>query len=181
MSLQHPNYWLAYLFDSVDTRPDEITAIAPEILQRSQFSRDAQVLLAAADSYHGQHPHERVVFAAAVTRWLHVEHGRHWDDLDIDFYDALEDLDAHAPALLIESSPIARAVVANAALHLEIIIVGGGVEDADFHTEPVRAAIQGALERDWQPYIRRVLAKPTYVHRCAPDEPCGDHAARAPE
>lgn len=166
MSLEHPNYWLAYLSDSAGTRPDEITAVAPEILQRSLFGHDAQVVLAAADSYHGHRPRERVVFAAAVTRWLHVEHDRCWEDLDIDFYEALEDLDAHAPALLIESSSVARAVVANAALHLELLVVGGGIEDGDFHTEPVREAIQCALERDWERYISGTLAKPTYLDRC---------------
>ncbi len=54
-------------------------------------------------------------FAAAVTRWLHVDRGLNWDDFDIDFYEALADLDAHTPQLLIEASPIARAVVGNAA------------------------------------------------------------------
>ena len=55
--------------------------------------------------------------------------------------------------------PIAMAVVANAALHLDIFIVGGGVEDADRHTEPARSAIQAALERDWPAYIRRVAVR----------------------
>ena len=180
MSLEHPIYWLAYLSDSVETRPDEITAVAPEVLQRSLFGHDAQVVLAAADSYHGHHPQERVVFAAAVTRWLHVEHGRCWHDLDIDFYEALEDLDAHAPALLVESSSVARAVVANAAMHLDIVIVGGGVENADVHTEPVREAIQGALERDWQQYIRRILADPKHLRRCGAGIRCADTRSSTP-
>lgn len=97
-----------------------------------------------------------MVFAAAVTRWLHVDKGITWHELDVDFDEALGDLDAHAPALLIEASPVAMAVVANAALHLDVFIVGGGVEDVDRHTEPVRAAIQAAFERDWPAYIRRV-------------------------
>ena len=160
MSLEHPAYWLAYLSDQGDARPDEITAIAPETLRRPLFSSDAQVLLSAADRYHHLHPHERVVFAAAVTRWLHVEHHRSWNDLSVDFYQALADLDRHAPALLIQASPIARAIVANAALHLEIFHVGDDdIEDADLHTEPVRDAIHAALERDWQPYITRFAAR----------------------
>ena len=160
MSLEHPEYWLAYLSEGGDARPDEVTAIAPETLQRSKFTRDAQILLAAAEWYHDRHPTERVVFAAAITRWLHVEHSRNWDDLDVDFYSALDDLDLHAPALLIQASPIARAIVANAAMHLQIMFVGDtAVETADVHTEPVREAIRTALERDWRPYISRISAR----------------------
>jgi hypothetical protein len=156
MTIEQPTYWLAYISEATETGPMEITATAPGILDRPPFTRDARVLLAAADAYHAAHPQQRVVFAAAVTRWLHVEKCITWHELDMDFDEALADLDSHAPALLIEASPIAMAVVANAALHLDIFIVCGGVEDADKHTEPVRAAIQAALERDWPAYIRSV-------------------------
>ena len=159
MSGQHPKYWLAYLSESPKNRPNEITTTAPEILDRPRFSHDAQVLLAAADAYHAAHPHHRVVFAAAVTRWLHVDRGRKWDDLDIDFYDALADLDAHAPQLLIEASSIARAVVGNAAVELTIFMVGESAPITDIPTEPVRAAILEALERDWPAYITDALAR----------------------
>ena len=159
MSAQHPKYWLAYLSESPKNRPNEITTTAPEILDRPRFSRDAQVLLAAADAYHDTQPHHRVVFAAAVTRWLHVNRGFTWDDLDIDFYDALVDLDDHTPQLLIEASPIARAVVANAAIELTIFMVGESAPITDIPTEPVRAAILEALERDWPPYITGALER----------------------
>ncbi len=159
MSAHHPKYWLAYLSESTENRPSEITTTAPEILDRPRFSRDAQVLLAAADAYHAVHPHHRVVFAAAVTRWLHVDRGRTWDDLDIDFYDALADLDAHTPQLLIEASSIARAVVGNTAVELTIFMVGESAPITDIPTEPVRAAILEALERDWPPYITEALAR----------------------
>jgi hypothetical protein len=166
MSVEHPKYWLAYLSDGEgEARDDEITAVAPEILHRSLFGTDAQTLLAAADAYHDRHQYERVVFAAAVTRWLSEEHQIGWDDLDIDFYEALADLDAHAPALMIEASPVARAIVANAATRLELFIVGEAVQDADVHTDPSRAAILGALVRDWAPYINRILANPKHLHR----------------
>ena len=122
MSLQQPTYWLAYLAEATETGPAEITATAPEILDRPRFTRDARVLLAAADAYHDVHPHERVVFAAAITRWLRLSQGIRWPDLDIDFYEALADLDAHAPALLITASPVAMAVVGNAAVHLDILV-----------------------------------------------------------
>ena len=69
------------------------------------------------------------------------------------------DLDAHTPQLLIEASPIARAVVANAAVELAIWIVGESAPITDIPTEPVRAAILEALERDWPPYITDVLAR----------------------
>ena len=49
MSLERPEYWLTYLSERGDARPDEVTAIAPESLQRSKLTRDAQVLLVAAD------------------------------------------------------------------------------------------------------------------------------------
>jgi hypothetical protein len=159
MSAQHPKYWLAYLSESPKNRPNEITTTAPEILHRPRFTRDAQVLLAAADAYHAVHPHHRVVFAAAVTRWLHVDRGLNWEDFDIDFYEALADLDAHTPQLLIEASPIARAVVGNAALELTIFMVGESAPITDIPTEPVRAAILEALERDWPPYITGALER----------------------
>jgi hypothetical protein len=159
MSAQHPKYWLAYLSESTEKGSNEITTTAPEILDRPRFSRDAQVLLAAADAYHATHPHHRVVFAAAVTRWLHVDRGLSWDDLDIDFYDALLDLDAYTPQLLIEASPIARAVVANAAIDLTIFVVGESAPITDIPTEPVRAAIVEAVERDWPPYITAALER----------------------
>lgn len=163
MSARHPTYWLAYLSEETERGSNEITAIAPEILDRPRFTRDAQVVLAAADAYHSAHSHERVVFAGAVTRWLHVERDLRWDDLDADFYDALIDLDQHSPALLIEASPIARAIVANAALHLEILLVGPPGPSRVIPTEPVRAAILDALERDWPPYITAALER----HRTA--------------
>jgi hypothetical protein len=159
MSARHPTYWLAYLSEETERGSNEITAIAPETLDRPRFTRDAQVVLAAADAYHSEHPHERVVFAGAVTRWLHVERDLSWDDLDVDFYDALLDLDEHSPALLIEASPIARAIVANAALHLEILLVGPPGPFRDVPTEPVRAAILGVLERDWPEYITATMAR----------------------
>ena len=159
MTLEHPTYWLAYLAETVDPGPPEITATAPCILDRPRFTRDARVLLAAADAFHTAHPHHRVVFAAEVTRWLHVDRGISWNDLEIDFFDALADLELHAAALLIEVSPIARAVVANAAMHLQVFAPGGRVEDGDVHTEPVREAIRQVLERDWPPYIRRIAQR----------------------
>jgi hypothetical protein len=159
MSALHPNYWLAYLSESPDNCPNEITTTAPEILDRPRFSRNAQVLLAAADAYHAVHPHHRVVFAAAVTRWLHLDRGLNWDDLNIDFDEALANLDAHTPQLLIEASPIARAVVGNAALELTIFMVGESAPITNLPTEPVRAAILEALERDWPAYIADALAR----------------------
>lgn len=157
MSVHQPSYWLTYLSEATERGSDEITAIAPGILDRSRFTADTQILLAAADAYRADHPDQRVVFAAAVTRWLHVERGIHWADLDCDFYDALLDLDRHAPALLIEAAPITRAIVANAALRLELVVVGEGPV-RDLPTEPVRAAILEVLERDWPPYISELLA-----------------------
>ncbi len=48
MSAPHPTYWLAYLSEETERGSNEITAIAPEILDRPRFTRDAQVVLAAA-------------------------------------------------------------------------------------------------------------------------------------
>jgi hypothetical protein len=154
MSLECPTYWLAYL-STADDEPTEITATAPPLLDRSGCGRDAQVLLAAADAYQSAHSWKRLVFVAEVTRWLVKEKGIEWSDLDVDFDEALADLDG-APALLIESSPMARAVVANTADHLTIFVVGGGIEDGAAHTEPCRQALVNTLERDWPAYARSV-------------------------
>lgn len=156
MTLERPDYWLAYV-SAEDDRTTEITATAPCCLDRPRFSRDARVLLAAAGAYHDAHPDQRVVFVAAVTRWLLRARELSRERLGIDFEGALDDLDRHAPALLIEASPLARAVVADSANHLTIHYAGGGMEDGAIHTEPCRAAILAALERDWPAFIRRVV------------------------
>jgi hypothetical protein len=156
VTIEQPDYWLAYLSDRDDCA-NEITAIAPCLLDRLRFSRDACAVLAAADAYRSAHPHHRVVFVAAVTHWLDRVKNITWDDLEVDFDGALADLDRHSPALLIEASPIARAVVASAADRLTIFVVDGGIEDGGDHTEPCREAIVATLERDWPAYIRRVV------------------------
>jgi hypothetical protein len=158
MSLDQPRYWLAYISEDVETGPAEVTAIAPEVLPRPGFTRDARVVLAAADAYHDANPRYRVVFLGSVTRWLHTSRGIRWADLDVDLDDALADLDLHSPALLIEAASVTTAVVANAATHLDLVWPDGRIESGDEHTEPVRAAIQAVLERDWSEYINRVVA-----------------------
>lgn len=61
--------------------------------------------------------------------------------------------------MLIEVSPIARAVVGNAAIDLEIGIVGGQAPITDIPTEPIREAILEALERDWPEYTTDALTR----------------------
>ena len=78
-------------------------------------------------------------------------------DIDVDFFDALTDLDAHAPALLIEVSPVARAIVANASLNFELRVVTDEPLGPALPTEPVRDALTEALVRDWPPYIRAIV------------------------
>ena len=157
MSLEHPSYWLTYLSDADHTREGEVSAVAPEVLPRGPFNSDAQMLLAAADAYHADYPRQRVVFAAAITRWLFVVYGTRWVDIDVDFFDALSDLDAHAPALLIEVSPVARAIVANASLNFELRVVADEPLGPALPTEPVRDALTETLVRDWPPYIRAIV------------------------
>jgi hypothetical protein len=157
MSLEQPSYWLAYLSDADHMREGEIVAVAPDVLSRNAFNSDARILLAAADAYHADYPKQRVAFAAAITRWLFVVYGTRWADIDVDFFDALSDLDAHAPALLIQVSPVARAIVANASLNLELRVVTDEPLGPELPTEPVRDALTEALVRDWPPYIRAVV------------------------
>ena len=95
MTLEHPAYWLVYVPESTDTGPPEITAVAPEVLPRELLSTDTEGLLAAADAFHAHHPDQRVVFASAVTRWLH-DRGLAWRDLGVDFFEALHELDERA-------------------------------------------------------------------------------------
>ena len=157
MSLEHSSYWLAYLSDGDHVREGEVTTIAPEVVPRISFTSDAQMLLAVADAYHRCRPRERVVFAAAITRWLLVAYGLRWPDVDVDFFGALSEFDANAPALLIEASSIARAIVANASLSLELRVVTDERYEAELPTEPVREALLEALVRDWPLYIRSVV------------------------
>ena len=159
MSAHHPDYWLVYMSDSEHAAPGEVTAIAPAILDRPRFGPDARWLLAATDSYRDAHPHHRVVFAAAVTRWLRLTHGKTWDDVGVHFHDALADLDEHSPALLMTCSDIVTAVVANAAVHLTVLVPGQRDPITDISTEEVRALLLDVLERDWPPYIARRLAE----------------------
>ncbi len=158
MNAEHPSYWLIYISEQTETGPEEITAIAPEILDRPRMSSDVRMLLAAADAYHDAHPHHRVVYLAAVTRWLF---GRHvsWRGLEVDFSAALADLDRYSPALLMEASAVARAVVANTTRHLTILMVGEHEPIPDDVDEQVRSAILEALERDWPDYIAGILGR----------------------
>lgn len=158
MNAEHPSYWLTYISEQTETGPDEITAIAPEILDRPRMSSDVRMLLAAADAYHDAHPHHRVVYLAAVTRWLFLKNVT-WRGLEVDFSAALADLDRHSPALLMEASAAARAVVANTTRHLTILVMGEHEPIPDDVDGQVRSAILEALERDWPGYIVGVLAR----------------------
>lgn len=155
MRIGQPDYWLAYLSEK-DEQAQQITVIAPCMLDTPRLPPDARALLGTVDTYRKAHPHQRVIFAAEVTRWLHHANNVTWGDLNIDFYQALTELDRHPPALHLPASPIARGVVADASDHLQIFI-DGRVEDGHLHTEPCRAAIHAALEHDWPPFIRRVI------------------------
>jgi hypothetical protein len=105
--------------ESTETGPPVITAVAPAVLPREQFSVDTRGMLAVADAFHVHHPCQRVVFAGAVTRWLHGK-GFEWTDLGVDFFQALRELDEHALALAIDVIPLAMAVVGSAASHCTI-------------------------------------------------------------
>jgi hypothetical protein len=153
MSLERPGYWLVYVPESTETGPPEVAAVAPEMLRPERFSTDTQGLLVAADSFHAHHLDQRVVFAGALTRWVHAE-GLAWHDLDVDFFEALSDLEEHAPALLIEATQVTMGVVADAAKECTIWYADGGSEPLDRHVEPVRTALLQALVRDWPPYVR---------------------------
>lgn len=163
VNAQRPTFWLTYISEQTEIAPNEITAIAPEILDRPRLSGNVRMLLAATDAYHDAHPHERVVYLAAVTRWLFLKYVT-WRGLDVDFSAALIDLDRYSPALLIEASEIAVAVVANAALHHTILVVGELVPIPEDVDEDVRTAILEALERDWPDYITGVLER--HAARC---------------
>lgn len=158
MNAEHPSYWLTYISEQTETGPDEITAIAPEILDRPRMSSDVRMVLAAADAYHDAHPHDRVVYLAGVTRWLFLQ-GATWRGLEVDFSAALADLDRYSPALLMEASAVARAVVANTTRHLTILVVGEHEAIPDDVDEQVRSAILEALERDWPDYIAGALGR----------------------
>jgi hypothetical protein len=155
MTLERPVYWLVYVPESTETGPPEITAVAPEVLPRELLSTDTEGLLATVEAFHAHHPDQRVVFAAAVTRWLH-EQGFEWRDLGVAFFGALRELDERAPALLIEATQLSMAVVASTAKECTIHWSEGGTEPLDRHREPVRSALLQALKRDWPDYIRSV-------------------------
>jgi hypothetical protein len=130
----------------------EIVAIAPEaVLAADQLGRDARWLLAAADGYHVHHPHERLVFNGAITRWLR-EQGVGWIDVDVDVEAALRTLDQHSPRLVIEASPLAIAVVASPADVIAVLHPGGRVEDERID-EGVRDELRQVLEREWASHI----------------------------
>jgi hypothetical protein len=141
--------------ESTETGTPVVTAVAPRVMPRQRFSVDACGLLAAAETFHVHHPDQHVVFAGAITRWLHGE-GFEWRDLGVDFFEALRELDVHAPALEMEATGVSMAVVASAAKQCTIHWADGGTEPLDVHVEPVRAALLQVLERDWQAYVRRI-------------------------
>jgi hypothetical protein len=95
------------------------------------------------------------VFAGAVTRWLHGK-GFEWNDLGVDFFEALRELDEHALALEIDVTPLAMAVVGSAANHCTIHSADGGSEPIDRHVEPVRGALLQVLVCDWPAGVRLI-------------------------
>jgi hypothetical protein len=158
MSAEHPAYWLVYVPARTELGATEVAAIAPEELRAQQFCRDAQWLLAAADGYHVHHPHDRVVFTGAVTRWLHTQ-GVGWGDVAVDVGGALRDLDEHASRLVIEASELTMAVAASPTHVIEVLHPSGRVEHAERINERVRDELRQELERDWPPHIRSVTAR----------------------
>jgi hypothetical protein len=154
MSVEHPAYWLVYVSEvSEEEGYDEVIAVAPEVLDQEQYGRDAQWLLAAADGFRVHHRHQRVVFVGEITRWL-MSQQMTWAQFDVDLRDALLDLDALAPLLYVEAAPLTMAIVGKSAPSLKLVFPDGRTATADAHGEPVRAAIQAVLERDWPPFAR---------------------------
>jgi hypothetical protein len=158
MSVEHPAYWLVYVPQSTEEGAAEVAAVAPEATPRRLLGADARALLAQAEHYHELHPQQRIVFVAEITRWLDGW-GDIWTDVEVHLYEALHDLDEHAPALLVEVSPIMLAVVANTAREASLNYTDGSVEPIDRHVEPARAAVLKVLERDWPAWVRSVLGR----------------------
>jgi hypothetical protein len=156
MSLEHPAYWVIYVPESTEDGPAEVAAVAPEVVPSRLLGRDARGLLDQAERYHEDHPDQRIVYLGELTRWLH-NLGLKWHDVQVDVFEAMHDLDQHAPHLLIEASPITMFVVADSADRSEIHCTDGIVESTTRHAEPARGAILEVLERDWAPWVRRVL------------------------
>jgi hypothetical protein len=158
MSVEHPAYWLVYVPESTEEGAAEVAAVAPEATPRQLLGADGRALLVQVDRYHELHPHQRIVFVSELTGWLDGW-GYAWTDVDVHLYEALRDLDEHAPGLLIEASPVTLAVVANTAREAWLKYTDGAVERVDELVEAVRAAVLEVLERDWPAWVRSVLGR----------------------
>jgi hypothetical protein len=131
------DHWLAFIADSPDDSPAQITAI-PASTRREHLGRAPRVVLAAANAYHDAYPDHSVVFLASVTRWLGVRHDLSWSELRVDLDEALGDLQRCASTVRLDASPIAVVIVAT----------GGAALDSSLgrHASPVRNAIEAAIE-----------------------------------
>jgi hypothetical protein len=158
MSVEHPAYWLLYVPESTEVGVAEVAAVAPEAMPRKLLGADGRGLLDQAQRYQETRQGARVVFLGELTRWLN-ERGIAWGDLDVDIFEAMRDLDEHAPHLLIDASPLTMTVVVNSAEDATIHYNDGGAESINRHVEPVRAAILEVLERDWPAWVRSVLGR----------------------
>ncbi len=157
MSFEDPPYWYCFAIAS-DDGPPEVAAIAPTVIDRSDYSSDVRALLTEVGRFHDTRPDRRVVFSGELTVWLHRQ-GRTWASMHVDLYEAFDELVLSTPTLLIQVNSIALGVVCDTALQESTIYLPDGrTESLSVHTEPVRAALTDVLLRDWPPFIRSLLA-----------------------
>ncbi|MFF1446179.1 hypothetical protein [Streptomyces sp. NPDC058295] len=135
--------------------------IAPSMIPRSLVSRGAGTALdlAAALAGDANEGPGKAVFFSDITLWLDAQ-GRTWADFNIDYDQVVDELlGTPVPQLFLTLSHKAHAILCDASRQgLRLYYPDGDVE----HVSPqvrrdVHDGISQTLERDWPPYVQRLI------------------------
>lgn len=166
--MTHPAWWLVRGLEwPGGPMAEGAIAYAPEMARHfrnadapAEMSRELDTILLLGAKFAAV-KRVQVVFFAEITRWLAVEHGVTWEDLDVNWERALDELDDRLGlALYLTISQRAHVFICNAAIHLTLYSLDGRVEEAskDEH-ERVRQSVDQMLAADWPGYIRERIAR----------------------
>jgi hypothetical protein len=131
------------------------------MIPRSLVSRGAGTALdlAAALAGDANEGPGKAVFFSDITLWLDKQ-GRTWADFDIDYDDVIDELlETPVPQLFLTLSRKAHAILCDASRQgMRLYYPDGDVEhvSAQLRRE-VHDSITQNLERDWPPYIQRLI------------------------
>lgn len=125
------------------------------------MSDQGGLVLGWVGQYCDQHPHQRLVWFADVTRWLEWERGFTWADVGVDWEQALAELEQlRVLSMYLQISLRAYQHLINTAKVFELHYLDGSSEIlTDEERELVRSQLTDKLDVVWPQYIRDMIAR----------------------